>query len=471
MFTSELVFIPSPGAGHLPPTVELAKLLLHRDPRLSATIIVMNLSLGPKTHTETHPRLRLVNIPCDESTMSLITPKTFLSAFVQHHKPHVRDIVKGIITDSNSVRLAGFVLDMFCIDMIDVANEFGAPSYTYFTSGAAMLGLMFHFQARRDDEGYDATELRNSESEVLVNTFVNPVPVKVLPEVVLDKEGGAKMFLDLAKRFRETEGIVVNTFHELETHALEHLTHDESLLPPVFAVGPILNLEKKTKTSEDELIMRWLNEQPKSSVVFLCFGSMGGFSEEQVKEIATGVERSGQRFLWSLRQPPPKGKIESPKEYENLEAVLPDGFLERTSSVGKVIGWAPQTEVLSHPSIGGFVSHCGWNSTLESMWCGVPMAAWPLYAEQQLNAFQLVVELGVAAEIRMDYRTNLRGDGSEMMVDAGEIEDGIRKLMSDGEMRKKVIEMKEKSRAAVVEGGSSHTSIGTFIHHLMNLLV
>lgn len=107
--------------------------------------------------------------------------------------------------------------------------------------------------------------------------------------------------------------------------------------------------------------------------------------------------------------------------------------------------------VLSHSSVGGFVSNCGWNSTLESIWCGVPMAVWPLYAEQQTNAFQLVVEVGMAAEIRMDYRNNRKGGGGgggggEMFVTTEEIECGIRKVMSDAEIRKKAKEMKEKSR-------------------------
>ncbi|CAI9285089.1 unnamed protein product [Lactuca saligna] len=470
MTTSELVFIPSPGAGHLPPTVELAKILLDRDQRLSITIIVMKISLGAKHDTESPtpiPRLQYIDIPCDESTMALISPKTFLSAFIEHHKPHVRNIIRSII-ESNSVRLAGLVLDMFCAPMTEVANEFEAPTYIYYTSGASMLGLQLTLQAKRDEEEHDVTELKGSESELSIPTFVNSVPAKVLLDVVLDKEGGSKMFLDLAKTFRDSKGILVNTFQELEGHGVDYLLSSNADIPPVFPVGPILNLKNATNDGKTDEIMTWLNDQPESSVVFLCFGSMGSFSEKQVKEIAVAVERSGQRFLWSLRRPPPKGKIEYPKDYENPEEVLPEGFLDRTSSVGKVIGWAPQTAVLSHPSVGGFVSHCGWNSTLESIWCGVPVAAWPLYAEQQLNAFQLVVELGLAAEIRIDYRRNVGPDETEMIVTAEEIEGGIRKLMSDGEMRKKVKEMKEKSRIAVAEGGSSHAAIGRFIEHVIS---
>ncbi|KAI7755342.1 hypothetical protein M8C21_025213, partial [Ambrosia artemisiifolia] len=339
---------------------------------------------------------------------------------------------------------------MFCVAMIDIANEFEVPTYTYFTAGAATLNLMFYLQAKRDEENYDVTELKNSESgyELQVPGFVNPVPCKVLPEVALDKEGGSKMFLDIAKRFRESKGIIVNTFQALESHPLEYLPSSSNDIPPVFVVGPILNLEKKNlNDSKTDDILSWLNKQPESSVVFLCFGSMGSFNEKQVKKIAIALERSGHRFLWSLRRPAQKEKFDFPKEYEHFEEVLPEGFLARTSGVGKVIGWAPQIAVI---------------------WCGVPMAAWPLYAEQQLNAFQLVVELGIAAEIRMDYQMDtIGGGGSGMMVTVEEIEEGIRKLMSDGEMRKKVKDMKDKSRAAVVEGGSSHATIGKFIDHVM----
>ncbi|KAI3523889.1 hypothetical protein L1887_02371 [Cichorium endivia] len=472
MTTSELVFIPSPGAGHLPPTVELAKLLLDRDQRLSITIIIMNLPLEAKPNTETPastPRLRLIDIPSDESTKDLISPNTFISDFVEHQKPHVRNIVGGI-TESHSVRLVGFVVDMFMVSMTDVANEFGVPTYLYFTSSAATLGLMFGLQARHDDEGFDVTDLKDSELEVSIPSYANPVPAKVLPSVLFDKDGGCNTFMGLARKYREVNGIIVNTFEELERHAIESFLKSNANIPPVFPVGPILNLKNSTNDGKADEIMTWLNDQPESSVVFLCFGSMGSFNEEQVKEIAVALEKSGQRFLWSLRRPAASTeKMGLPKDYENYDDVLPEGFLERTSEVGKVIGWAPQMAVLSHPSVGGFVSHCGWNSTLESIWCGVPVAAWPLYAEQQLNAFKLVVELGIAAEIKIDYRSNMRpgSNEKEMLVTAAEIESGIKKLMSDDEMRKKVKEMTEKSRFAVSEGGSSYASIGRFIDQVI----
>ncbi|PQQ08134.1 UDP-glycosyltransferase 71A16 [Prunus yedoensis var. nudiflora] len=167
-------------------------------------------------------------------------------------------------------------------------------------------------------------------------------------------------------------------------------------------------------------------------------------------------------FLWSLRQPPPKGKMAMPSDYADLSEVLPEGFLDRTAKIGKVIGWAPQVDILAHSSIGGFVSHCGWNSTLESMWYGVPVATCPMYAEQQTNAFQLVKELGLAVENKMDYRKD-----SEVVVSAQDIERGIRQVMEARLCYKEEVkEMSEKGKKSLMNGGSSYSSLGHFIDQI-----
>lgn len=136
-----------------------------------------------------------------------------------------------------------------------------------------------------------------------------------------------------------------------------------------------------------------------------------------------------------------------------------------------MIGWAPQVEVLAHPSVGGFVTHCGWNSTLESLWFGVPTAAWPLYAEQQLNAFGMVVEHGMAVEVKMDYRKDVAAETKEV-VGAEVIGRAIRRLMEDGggnkRMKEKVREMSGRSRKALEEGGSAHSAVGRFIGEVLN---
>ncbi|XP_020534680.2 anthocyanidin 3-O-glucosyltransferase 2 [Jatropha curcas] len=457
MENTQLLFVPFPVIGHLIAMVELTKLLLSRDHRLSVTVLIMKLSIFDSNviknyiqsfapSTSLSNRIRFIDLPEDKFDEPFI-----FASFIERQKLHVKQVVSEINQPgSDSPRLAGFVHDMFCTGMIDVANDFGVPSYIFFTSSAAFLGFMLHMLVIYDEQNVDPTELKESDTELAVPSLVHPFPAKFMPSALLQKEW-LHPLLDNFRRFKEAEGIIVNTFFELESYAIESFNNGKTKkTSSLFPVGPILNLECDTSSKQQEII-QWLDDQPASSVVFLCFGSMGSFGEDQVKEIAYALEHSGHHFLWSLRRPPPTGKIESPSDYENPQEVLPEGFLDRTAKIGKIVGWAPQVAILAHQAIGGFVSHCGWNSTLESIWYGVPIATWPMYAEQQFNAFEMVIELELAVEIKMDYRKD-----SQIIVNCDEIERGIRCVMEqDSEKRKKVKEMSERSRMALMEGGSS----------------
>ncbi|KFK39494.1 hypothetical protein AALP_AA3G251200 [Arabis alpina] len=467
----ELVFIPSPGEGHLRPLVEVAKLLVDRDDQLSVTIHIIPSMLGFGTRsassyiaslsTASEDRLRYNVLSATESDDD---SKPNFITYIASFKPQIRDTVEKL---TDPPKLAGFVVDMFCTSMIDLANEFNVPSYMFYTSNATFLGMQVHVQYLYDVEKYDITDLKDSETttELKVPSFTRPFPVKCFPSVMLSKEWLPNL-IGQARRFQELKGILVNTFAELEPQAMKFFSGGDRPLPPVYPVGPVMNLKTKVSDSSDDKqseILRWLDEQPSKSVVFLCFGSMGGFSEEQAKEIAIALEKSCHRFLWSLRRAPPKGTMGSPGEFTNLDEILPKGFLDRTAEIGKIIGWAPQTAVLANPAIGGFVSHCGWNSTLESLWFGVPIATWPLYAEQQVNAFEMVEELGLAVEIRNSFRAeSMMGDTDFMTSE--EIERGIRCVMEqDSDVRKRVKEISEKSHVALMDGGSSNDSLLKFI--------
>ncbi|CAI0440068.1 unnamed protein product [Linum tenue] len=289
----------------------------------------------------------------------------------------------------------------------------------------------------------------------------------MLPATILDEEGYAALNEHgHTRRIREAKGILVNTFRELESYALDSMGGDDCI-PPIYPVGPVVNLEIDDVVYDDRTneIFRWLDDQPESSVVFLCFGTMGRFGGDQVGEIARGLERSGHRFLWALRRPPSEPKSNISTDYDDLIDILPEGFSDRTVEAGRVVGWAPQKAILAHKAIGGFVSHCGWNSILESLWFAVPIAAWPMYAEQQLNAFQLVVELELATEMKLSYR--MKGE-NDMIVSASEIERGIRRLMEEGmEKRVKWEEMSEMARKTLMVSGSSFSSTGRFVRDFL----
>nr|BAK55745.1 UDP-glucose glucosyltransferase [Gardenia jasminoides] len=465
--------------GHLAQLVELAKRLISRDKRFSITVLISRLpdSLDPVTN-------KLINSLVDSCTTESLQffqlPPTnpapewsslsrgyFIQKQLDSQKPHVKKFIQQRQTDeSSSSKLVGVVVDMFSTSIIDLAEEFGIPSYVFFTSGAAFLGLLLHFQSLQDDHNQDVSEFSNSKTALSFPSFANPIPPSVLPVVLVDKPLWIHRFLPCARGCRKGQGILVNTFTELEAYVLDSINLSESS-QEIYAVGPILNQVQYVSREVQSGIMEWLDAQPPSSVIYISFGSLGSLQFDQVKELAVGLERSGYRFLWCLRRPPPKNTIvDFPGEYENYGDVLPEGFLDRTANIGKVVSWVPQLAVLSHAAVGGFISHCGWNSTLESIWCGLPLATWPLDSEQQLNAFQLVVELELSVEIALDYSSM---DENQALVRAEKIETGIREVMkSDSEVRKKVKEMSYKSMTTMKQGGSSYESLGRLIGKMLH---
>ncbi|KVI08433.1 UDP-glycosyltransferase 43-like [Cynara cardunculus var. scolymus] len=478
MKRAKVAIIATPAIGNLVPAVEFATHLINHHHRcISVAILVISMPQRPliddyvisRTSTQ-HIRfiqIHTVDPPPPDQYHSTIE---FISLHIENHKPNIKQTLKNLmdvdaVPDSVPVPLVGLFIDMFCTSMIDVANDLGIPSYLFFTSPAAYLGFVLHLTT------FPATESISLATELTVPSYANPVPPNVLPSFCIKrKESGYSTFIHHALRYKETKGIVVNTFQELEPYALDSLSSSKYFgLPPVYPVGPIIDHFGPAKwhpnRSGQEKIIGWLDRQPSGSVVFLCLGSMGSLSRTQVREIATGLERTGYRFLWTLREPA-KAKLELPNDYKEFdENLFPDGFIDRTAETGLVCGWAPQVSVLAHEAIGGFVSHCGWNSILESLWYGVPIATWPLYAEQQLNAFEMVKEIGLSVELRLDSR-----DKSSDLVLAEEVERGVRELMDgrDGELRRKVKEMSEKSKNALMENGSSFGSLGNLIDILFS---
>ncbi|KAL9229423.1 hypothetical protein vseg_004889 [Gypsophila vaccaria] len=488
MTRTELVLVPTPGMGHLLSMVEFAKRVTETTPDISIVVVIYHMSMFEPSKIKSYihsqstlldpTRITFITLPpLSDPPADPSDPSCFMTMIQLQNT-----LLKQAVQDRHAKPIA-FVLDLVNVSMVDVANEFGVPSYIYFTAGVNFLCTMFHFQALADEHGVDDVVglVGDMDDEVDIPGFRNRVPVKVLPSVFLDKDSfWPKMVIDLARRFREAKGILVNSFTELEYSGVEALNVMDNI-PTIYPVGPVLSLNNRGDSkprdvddiacdgTDEDAIISWLDGQSESSVVFLCFGSMGCFDADQVKEIADGLERSGCRFLWSLRKPvnvKSLGDKAKPSENEIFEEALPEGFMDRTAHKGKIIPWAPQATVLAHKSIGGFVSHCGWNSLLESLWFGVPIATWPMYSEQQLNAFTLVREMEVAVEIKLDYRWDFKK--GNYLVTAEEVETSVRKVINlDDEMRSKVREMSEKCKKVLgADGGSSYESLTRFIREV-----
>ncbi|KAL5984685.1 hypothetical protein ACLOJK_041306 [Asimina triloba] len=460
--TPHVAILPSPGMGHLIPLAELARHLVHTH-NLSVTVISASNDPSRKAQDAVAAAL-----PTNVNAMSLppvstddLPPHTNIETTIittmLRSLPSLRQALRTL---ASTTRLVALIADLFGPDAFDVAREFGVAPYLFFTSSAMGLSFCLHLPAL--DQQYSG-EYRDMPEPLELPGCV-PLHGKDFVDPVQDRKNeGYRLFLRNVKRFREADGILVNSFEELQPSCVKALREDRAAnFPPIYPVGPLTRRKESSSSStshDQEYCLRWLDKQPRGSVLFVCFGSGGTLTAEQLHELALGLEMSEQRFLWVARCPNDKDAGASffgGGSSKDPLAFLPRGFEARTKHVGVVIPWrAPQVQVLSHKSTGGFITHCGWNSTLESIVHGVPMIAWPLYAEQKMNAVMMVGELKVALRPAADERG---------MVGREEIA-GVVKCLMEGEegkrLRRRMEELKVGSAKALAEAeaGSSYTAL------------
>ena len=286
---------------------------------------------------------------------------------------------------------------------------------------------------------------------------------------MLDRGETYREFVNVGAQMANSDGVIVNSFEGFEPRAVRVL--DEGVCvpkgfrtPPVYCVGPLISAADSGGSGGGERheSLSWLDSQPSRSVVFVCFGSSALFTKEHLAEIAHGLERSGQRFLWVVKDPPPLDDISkrfTKPPIADLDKVLPAGFLDRTKGRGFVIkSWVPQTAILAHEAVGAFVTHCGWNSTLEAVCTGVPLIACPLFAEQRFNRVVLVEEARVALPMEEEEGTRF--------VRSDEIERRVREIMESEQgvaVRKRMLDVKSKAKIAIGEDGSSTLALARLI--------
>ncbi|XP_057500041.1 zeatin O-glucosyltransferase-like [Actinidia eriantha] len=257
-------------------------------------------------------------------------------------------------------------------------------------------------------------------------------------------------------------GTILNSSRAIEGAYIDLLANEnKSRYQNIWAIGPLnqwMVCDNENWNTQHKCL-QWLDKQAPKSVLYVSFGSVTSMSEEQTRELATGLEESGEKFIWVSRDAD-RGDIFAGDE--KREKVL-EGYEERVREVGMVVrDWAPQVEILGHPSTGGFMSHCGWNSCMESITMGVPIAAWPMHSDQPKNAFLLtdILKVGLAVN-RWEHR--------EELVTSSTIAREVKRLMvsKEGEeMRKRAVELGSVARRSVEEGGASHLDFGSLIAHI-----
>ncbi|XP_052174378.1 anthocyanidin 3-O-glucosyltransferase 4-like isoform X2 [Diospyros lotus] len=287
---------------------------------------------------------------------------------------------------------------------------------------------------------------------------------------------GSLAVQDFRDKVREAEaeayGVVINSFQELEpsyVNGLKKLKADK-----VWCIGPLSlcnndgidKAQRGNKASIDEnQCLKWLDSQQPGSVVYACLGSLSKPPPSQLIELCLGLEASKRPFVWAVRV--------GEKARELDKWIEEDGFEERTKGRGLIIrGWAPQLLILSHKAVGAFLTHCGWNSTLEGVGAGLPMVTWPMFAEQFLNEKLLVQVLGVGVSVGAQVVVHLcEEDKFGVLVKKEAIRRAVEEVMDGGEegeeRRERARKLGKMAKRAMEDGGSSRLNVASLIQDVL----
>ncbi|KAL1188536.1 UDP-glycosyltransferase 90A1 [Cardamine amara subsp. amara] len=461
-----VVLFPYMSKGHTIPLLQFGRLLLHHrrnDQTISVTVTVFT---TPKNQPfvsnflSNTPEIKVISLPFPENisgippgvesteklpSMSLYVPFTRATKLLQ---PFFEETLK------NLPQVSFMVTDGFLWWTSESAAKFKIPRLVFFginSYASAVCSSVFQHQL------FTEPEIESDTEPVTVPGFpwirvkkcdFNNVALQADPK---ETGPGQKLFMDQFMSTATSHGFVVNSFYELESAFVDYINNSDQ--PKSWCVGPLCLTDPPKPGNAKPAWIHWLDRMQEEgrSVLYVAFGTQADISNKQLKEIALGLEDSKVNFLWVTRK--------------DVEEIIGEGFKDRIKESGMIVrDWVDQWEILSHESIKGFLSHCGWNSAQESICVGVPLLAWPMMAEQPLNA-KMVVE-----EVKVGVRVETQDGRLQGFVPREELSRKVKELM-EGETgktaRKNVKEYSKMAKAALVQGtGSSWKNLDLLLEEL-----
>ncbi|GLJ48492.1 hypothetical protein SUGI_1023470 [Cryptomeria japonica] len=459
------LLIPFPAQGHINPMLQLAWKLVSD----GFLVTFLNTDFNHNRIMQANIRnpnynnwdsIRMISIPDglppDDKRNNI---PNLLQALENSMTPSVVErIIEEINMREEKNKVTGIIADVWtCSGLKVVADLYQIPLVGFHTMLVANCAIRY-FGPRLVSLGILGPDGAPKEAKKMKYIpSIAPLRCGDLPWLY----SGEYMFkrsIRMGEDIKQIKWVFSNSFYELEAPVVEELSREVRVYP----IGPLIPDEfldgDKRRTSkalpsfwaDDVECVEWLDKQPAQSVIYVSFGSLAVWSERQVEEFAAGLEATERPFLW----------VVSSDLMEGSKPIFEPGFLERVTGRSCIVLWAPQLEVLSHPSIACFVTHCGWNSVQESITIGVPMLCSPYLADQFLNRTYIVDvwKVGLSLESNKDG-----------IIEKGEITKVVDRLLvgEDGpEIREPVTKLMRTSRDTVKEGGSSFNNYSLLVHQM-----
>ncbi|MED6136949.1 hypothetical protein PIB30_060473 [Stylosanthes scabra] len=443
-----------PFQGHINPMLQFSKLLVHEGVKVtlaSTRFYINNLHININNNLPPSISLESISDGCDNGGIPEAgSYNAYLQRFWLVGPQSLVDLLEKLAKLGNPIDC--IIYDSFLPWALDVAKRFGIVGASYFTQHVAVNNIYYHVLLGR----------------IKVPLIEDEISLPSMPKLQLcdmpsffftyEEDGPVlDMLLGQFSNIDKADWVLCNSIYELDEEVVDWTT---KIWPNFRTIGPNIPskfLDKRVKDDEDydatqfksEDCIEWLQDKPKGSVIYVSFGSTVPFDEEQMREIAYALRNSNKHFLWVVRA--------------SEETKLPKDF-EKKSEKGLVVTWCSQVKVLAHEAIACFVTHCGWNSVLETLSLGVPTIAIPKWSDQSTNAKYVedVWKVGIRAPID-DEKKIVRGEALNNCI----------KEMMESEKGKEIKRNANKWRTLITgaasEGGSSHKNVLEFVNSLFSL--
>ncbi|KAI3803728.1 hypothetical protein L1987_31889 [Smallanthus sonchifolius] len=444
---THVLLVTVSAQGHINPILRLGKSLVSKGLHVTLATTdyaLKNLSSAPNSIDDVHLEFFSDGLPIDYNrkadmdyymdTLSKFGP-VYLSALIRSH----------------AYKFACIIHTPFVPWVSDVAAEMNIPNAMLWIQPCTIYQIYHHYYNHLNDFPTESNMNLSVKLPGLPAFTADDLPSFVLPSNTF--RSFDNILNQVFTNMHKVKWVLGNSFMELEKDVIVSLNRDGHVFLPIGPMVPATILGKEEDegfdlftSNEKSDCIEWLNKQKPSSVVYISFGSLLFLSEKEIESIAAGLKSTKRPFLWVVRLP------------ENQE--LPElGFFEEIKEQGLIVSWSPQTEVLSHPSVGCFLSHCGWNSLVESLAAGVPVIACPQWTDQPTNAKLVADVWGVGVKVKK---------GSEGIISGEEVVRCVEEVMRSEEIRKNVLELKAAAREALRDGGSSDNNIQIFVNEVVS---
>ncbi|XP_052187783.1 UDP-glycosyltransferase 87A1-like [Diospyros lotus] len=438
-----VVAMPYPGRGHVNPMINLCKSLVSRYHRIFITFVVTEEWLGflaPETSLPANFRFATIpNVIPSEIGRAADFPGFVVATLTKLEEPFER-----LLDQLEPPRPSVIVYDTYLSWMVGVGNRRSIPVASFFTMPASVFSVIYHYDLLVQN-GHFPADLSERGNEVV--DYIPGLPSTRLADLPTFFHGDGRKVLHLAveamSRVRKAQFLLFASTYEIESHTIDAL---KAAIPvPIHPIGPAIPYFSLTESEISHGNVQWLNSQPRASVLYISQGSFLSVSKAQMDEIIAGIAGSRVRFFWVARGEADASRIR-----------------DVCGEKGVVVRWCDQLKVLCHSSIGGFWSHCGWNSTKEGVFAGVPFLTYPIFWDQVPNSKTIVEEWKIGWKVR-------RGMGAESELVTGEEIAGTVKRFMDldsdegKEMRRRARELGEICRRATSKGGSVDANIDAFL--------